>query len=339
MSLDFTGRSALAGRPTYAARFVLLLTGLQAASAASALVLAIGYAAYQWNTEGASSCELDQVAAPLVFSCCAGVALVLAVRGRRAGAAIAAVLPGAAQAWMLLWRAPLYDWPNQVFLMPLGELTRRPYPTVMLATDLLAMLSVPLGVAAATVVVLAGSDAPGAGRDAGRVRRWMPGVVLLVLAVGVAGMYDLSFRIAELAEHEALLFVSGPTVRDKALAVAGAAVVAGLVELSGTLLKGRWSRWASGGAGAVLLVPAGWDVWDWTRELLTPRRLSATSSIHTFSPMDAWSEPFSEGLNMAAWQGTALVLALAALLGATNVFRAMRGPGAVRELGGVEEGA
>ncbi|MFC6929275.1 hypothetical protein ACFQHO_02165 [Actinomadura yumaensis] len=153
-------------------------------------------------------------------------------------------------------------------------------------------------------------------------------MVLLVLAVGVAGLYDLSFRIAEASEHEALLFISGPTVRDRALAVAGAAVAAALVELSGTLLKGRWSRWAPGAAGAILLVPAGWDVWDWTQDLLTPRRLSATTSVHTFSSANAWTEPLSEGLNMAAWQGVVVVLALAALLGATKVFQAIRKPGA-----------
>ncbi|MGI5170584.1 hypothetical protein ACQEU3_40165 [Spirillospora sp. CA-253888] len=154
-----TGHPDQASHPAKASRTVLLLAGLQVTSAALAFVLATGYVAYQWIADSALSYELDQVTAPLIFTCCAAVAFGLAVKGSRANIAIVAVLPVVAQAWMLLWRAPLYDWPMQVFLMPLGELTRAPYPAMMLAADLLAMLSIPLGVAAAAAVAVGARSA------------------------------------------------------------------------------------------------------------------------------------------------------------------------------------
>lgn len=315
-------------RPAKASRSVLLLTGLQVASAALALVLAAGYAAYGWIIDSAGSCELDQVTAPLIFTCCAVVALGLAIKGSRTGIAIAAVLPAVAQVWMLLWRAPLYDWPMQVFLMPLGELTRAPYPAMMLATDLLAMLSIPLGMAA-TVAVAVGARTVTASAegDPGRVRQWAPPVVLMMLAFGAAGMYELSFWVAELAERKALLFINGPMVRDRALAVAGAAMVAAVVEVLGMGVKGRRSRWASGAAGIVMLIPACWDVWEMTRALLSPQSLSST--IDAFASSD-WTVPVSEGLNMGAWQATMLALALAVLLGIAGILRSVWGPDMAR---------
>ncbi|MGI5170583.1 hypothetical protein ACQEU3_40160 [Spirillospora sp. CA-253888] len=117
--------------------------------------------------------------------------------------------------------------------------------------------------------------------------------------------------------------INGPTVRDRALAVAGAAMVAAMVEVLGTRAKGRGKRWASGAAGAIMLIPACWDVWETARALLTPQSLSST--IHTSAASD-WTRPVSEGLNMGAWQATMLVLALAALLGIAGIFRSTRAP-------------
>ncbi|WP_242894771.1 hypothetical protein [Actinomadura litoris] len=313
-------RQGSASHPENSSRIVLLLTGLQTLSATLALLLSSGYAAYTWITDWAWSCELDQVAAPLLFTGCAVVALGLA-RGRRPGVAIAAVLPAATQAWMLLWRAPLYDWPMQVFVMPLGELTGTPYPAMMFATDLLAMSSIPLGVLAAAVAVL---GARHAGREAGHVRRWLPSMILAMLAIGALGMYELSFWIAELGGRKTLLFISGPVVHDRALAVAGAATVAVLLEILATHSEGWWSRWATGAAGVVLLVPAGWDVWEQVRVFLAPQ--SQFYSIEGARSVNDWTNPVSKGLNIAAWQATVLVLALAVLLGIARISRLMRRP-------------
>ncbi|MBT2213152.1 hypothetical protein [Actinomadura sp. NEAU-AAG7] len=311
-------RQGPASHPENLSRIVLLLTGLQSLSATLALLLAGGYAAHTWITDWAWSCELDQVAAPLLFTGCAVVALGLA-RGRRAGVAIAAVLPAATQAWMLLWQAPLYDWPMQVFVMPLGELTGTPYPAMMFATDLLAMSSIPLGVLAAAVAVL---DARYAGREAGNVRHWLPSMILAILAIGALGMYELSFWIAELGDRKTLLFISGPAVRDRALAVAGAATVAVLLDILAAHSEGWWGRWAPGAASVVLLVPAGWDVWEQARALLAPQGQSY--SIEGALSVNDWTNPVSRGLNIAAWQATALVLALAVLLGIARLSHVMR---------------